>query len=75
MGGLFNEIILKSVYKLDQSLNQFELSSMKIPRFTTPIILLKDNFILAAGGQINSKNKFKYTDAVEIYDIKNDSWQ
>lgn len=48
---------------------------MKVPRFTTPIILLKDNYILAAGGQTNSKNRFKYTDAVEIYDIKNDSWQ
>jgi hypothetical protein len=51
------------------------MSSMKVPRFTTPIILLKDNFILAAGGQTNSKNRFKYIDAVEIYDIKNDYWQ
>ena len=48
---------------------------MKVSRFTTPIILLKDNFILAAGGQINSKNRFKYIDAVEIFDIKNDYWQ
>jgi hypothetical protein len=30
---------------------------MKISRFTTPIILIKDNFIIAAGGQVNAKNK------------------
>lgn len=51
------------------------MASMKIQRFNVPICLLKDNFILAAGGSIGPPSKFKYTTAVEIYDIMKNQWQ
>ncbi len=47
---------------------------MRNARFNTPICLVGDSFILAAGGQTNPTNKLKYTNAVEIFDIKNNTW-
>jgi N-acetylneuraminic acid mutarotase len=46
---------------------------MKTGRFCAPITLLKDNFILAAGGQTKNQVK-KYTNSVEIFDISKNEW-
>jgi len=40
---------------------------MSIARSSTPITLLNDNFILAAGGVISNR---KQTTQTELYDIK-----
>jgi hypothetical protein len=41
---------------------------MKNPRFCPAVTLLKDKYIIAAGGQIDIKKK-TYTTNVELYDI------
>ena len=68
------DLVLRNLFRLDQGLNYEEMSSMKMQRFNVPICLLKDNFILAAGGSIGPPSKFKYTNAVEIYDIMKNQW-
>jgi hypothetical protein len=35
---------------LDENLNYSEVGSMKTGRYCAPVVLLKDNFIVAAGG-------------------------
>jgi hypothetical protein len=74
VGGVVKDLVLRNTFRLDQSLSYEELSPMKSQRFNTPICLLKDNFILAAGGQTNPSAKLKYTNAVELFDIKKNQW-
>lgn len=75
VGGTVKDLVLRNAFRLDQNLNYDEMSPMKSQRFNTPICLLKDNFILAAGGQVSASAKLKYTNAVEIFDIKKNQWQ
>ena len=70
VGGTVKDLVLRNTFRLDQNLSYDEMSPMKTQRFNTPICLLKDSFILAAGGQISTSNKGKYTNATELYDIK-----
>lgn len=74
IGGFVKDLVLRNVFRLDQSLNYTELAGMKMQRFNVPICLLKDNFIVAAGGSIGPPSKFKYTNAVEVYDIMKNQW-
>lgn len=74
VGGVVKELVLRNTFRLDQNLNYDEQNAMKNPRFNTPICLLKDNFILAAGGQVSASARLKYTNAVEIFDIKKNQW-
>lgn len=74
IGGVVKDLVLRNAFRLDQGLNYEELSPMKNQRFNTPICLLRDNFILAAGGQTNPSAKLKYTNAVELFDIKKNQW-
>jgi hypothetical protein len=74
VGGVVKDIILKSTFKLDENLVYDEMAMMKQGRFGAPITLLKDKYIVAAGGQVNT-NKCKYTNLVEVMDIQNNKWQ
>ena len=44
---------------------------MKVARANTPLCLLGDRFIIAAGGQISSSS---FTKEVEIYNIHENKW-
>ena len=49
------------------------MAMMKVGRFNAPIALLRDKFVIVAGGQVsNSKNKF--TNAVELFDSVGNKW-
>jgi len=48
-----------------------ELSSMKVARYSPAIALLKDRFIISAGGSVS---KAKYTNATEIFDAGTNQW-
>ena len=46
---------------------------MKVGRFNAPISLLRDKYVIVAGGQVsNSKNKF--TNAVELFGSIGNKW-
>jgi hypothetical protein len=47
---------------------------MKTPRYCPPAVMLKDNFIVVAGGQIHASQRQKYTNTAEIYDIHSGVW-
>lgn len=57
--------------KIDKHLNCQEGANMKMARANTPLCLLGDRFILAAGGQISSSS---FTKDVEIYSINENKW-
>lgn len=57
--------------KIDLHLNCREGASMKMARANTPLCLLVDRFIIAAGGQISSSS---FTKEVEIYSINENKW-
>jgi len=43
---------------------------MSIARYSVPVAILKDNYIVAAGGVYSGTNlSKKYTNTVEIFDI------
>ena len=50
IGGLVKDIVLRQTFMLDENLYYKEIAMMKVARFSAPITLLKDAFILAAGG-------------------------
>jgi hypothetical protein len=41
---------MKNTFLIDENLVYEEMAMMKTARFNAPIVLLKDKFILAAGG-------------------------
>lgn len=55
VGGKVNEMILKNTFRLDENLVYDDLASMKTGRFNAPITLIKDKYILTAGGQVTLK--------------------
>ena len=73
VGGLVKDLVLKNTFVIDEYLQHQESTSMKTGRFCAPVTLLKDNFILAAGGQTKNQVK-KYTNSVEIFDISKNEW-
>jgi hypothetical protein len=46
---------------------------MKAGRFSAPVAILNDKFIITAGGH-SSTAKNKYTNTAEIYDIAANKW-
>ena len=73
VGGLIKDIVMKSTYQLNENLNFAEMATMKTARFSAPIALLADKFILAAGGQTHiSRNKS--TNTTELYEIATNTW-
>ena len=48
---------------------------MKTSRMSPPVALVKDKYIIAAGGQITVQNKGNYyTNTSEVYDIASNTW-
>ena len=75
VGGLVKDLVLKQTYRIDENLLYEEMMVMKTGRFCTPIALVNDRYILAAGGQITPSNKGNYyTNASEVYDIVTNVW-
>jgi len=76
VGGLVKDMVLKNTFVLDENLVYDELAPMKIGRFSAPIALLNEKFIMVAGGQINTaKSKtIPYTNSAELYDIAANKW-
>jgi len=50
LGGLFKDVIQKTVFRIDGNLQYDEMMVMKTARFCTPIALVNDRYIIAAGG-------------------------
>lgn len=69
IGGYVNDMVLRNTFRLDQYLNYDEMAPMRMQRFSVPICLLMNSYIMAAGGSIGSPQKYKYTTAVELFDI------
>ena len=68
VGGILNGMVLKNTFELNESLQYRNVAVMTQARHSAPIILLKDRFILVAGGNTEIQSK-KYTKSTEIYDI------
>ena len=51
IGGLVKDLVLRNTFVIDEYLQHNEVASMKTGRFCAPTVILKDNFILVAGGQ------------------------
>lgn len=64
---------MKSTYCLDENLNFSEMSNLKTSRFSAPLVLLNDKFIMTAGGQ-TSINRNKNTVTSELYEISTNTW-
>ena len=73
IGGLVKDIIMKNTFQIDENLVYEEMALMKVGRFNTPVTLLKDKYILAAGGQ-TSTTKNKFTSSAELFDINSNKW-
>jgi len=65
------DIVLKNTFQIDENLVYDELAMMKVGRYCSAITLLKDQYIVAAGGNIG---KSKYTNSVEIFDSHLNQW-
>ena len=75
VGGLFKDLILKSVFRIDENLQYYEMMVMKTGRFCAPIALVNDRYVVTAGGQISIANKGNYyTNASEVYDTNANVW-
>lgn len=53
VGGLDRELVIKSVFAIDEDLVVKEVAMMKTARFNAPVTLLKDKYLVVAGGEIN----------------------
>ena len=73
VGGLVKDMVLKNTFVIDENLVYNELAMMKVGRFSAPLALLNDKYILAAGGHISTA-KNKYTNSAELYDIAANKW-
>ena len=61
---------------LDDELKIRPMTNMNVARYSAPSIMLKDNYILVAGGIISGINSSKkLTTSTEIYDISKNMWQ
>ena len=65
VGGLVKDIVLKNTFQIDENLVYEELASMKVARFCPSIALIKDRYVLSAGG---CSARGKFTNACEIFD-------
>lgn len=74
VGGLRGDTVVRSTYKIANDLNFTEVGNMKTARYNVPILLLKDQFILAAGGLTAANQRSKMTQATEIFDTKTHQW-
>jgi len=73
IGGLVKDLVLKNCFVINENLVYDELAMMKTGRFSAPVALLNDKYIVVAGGSVsNVKNKF--TNLCEIYDIGQNKW-
>jgi len=45
------------------------MSNMNVARYSAPVCVLKDSFILVTGGVISGTLTKKYTTSTEIFDI------
>lgn len=66
-------MVLKNTFVLNENLVYDELAMMKNARYSAPIALLNDKFIVVAGGS-NSNVKGKFTNSAEIFDIVQNKW-
>ena len=59
---------------METDLSLAEVANMRQARFNAPITLLRDNFILVAGGLTMPSNKGRATTLCEILDLKTMTW-
>ncbi len=57
--------------KIDEHLNCHDAANMKMARANTPLCMLADRFIIAAGGQVSSSS---FTKEVEIFSVNENKW-
>jgi hypothetical protein len=74
IGGLVKDQVLRQTFMLDENLNYKEIALMNVARFCAPVTLLKDSFILVAGGQTSASNRTTYTSSTEIFSIATSTW-
>ena len=76
VGGVQNGKVLKQTYEISESLYMKQVAVMNIARCSVPIHLLKDRFIIAAGGSVSLETGYsaKYTNTCELYDITRKQW-
>ena len=60
--------------RIDTDLSMAEVASMRQARFSAPVTLLRDNFILVAGGLTMPSNRNRATTLAEILDLKTMQW-
>jgi len=48
---------------------------MSVARYSVPICMLKDNFVVAAGGVVSAMGQAKkFTNACEVLDVAKNQW-
>ena len=50
IGGQVKDLVLRQTFMLDENLNYGEVGSMKTARYCAPVVMIKDNYIVVAGG-------------------------
>lgn len=68
--------VLRSTYMIANDLTFSFVGNMKTARFSTPIVLLKDKYILAAGGMTKWNHPYipPMTQATEVFDTQTKLW-
>lgn len=74
VGGIHFDKAQKTTLRIDTDLSMAEVASMRQARFSAPVTLLRDNFILVAGGLTMPNNRSRATTLVEFLDLKTMQW-
>jgi hypothetical protein len=71
MGGIQNNQVLNKITIINDQLVTKQVSQLKVARYSVPLALIQDRYVMAAGGvlQTTSSSTKKYTNAVELYDV------
>ena len=65
------EIVSKQNWEVDPNMVVVHKEPLRLGRFSTALVLIKDRFIFALGGNIS---KTSATKKCEVYDINCNSW-
>ena len=64
-------LVLKDCIQIDCNIQAYEREQMKTARYSAPLALIKDRFVLALGGYIS---KYNITKLSECYDTHTNTW-
>jgi len=71
VGGIMNGQIVKHSFELNEYFQLRRMCLMNKQRISAPIQLIKDRYILVAGGYISMNDRGMITKTTEILDIQN----